>query len=84
MVEAAAEREIIVVTEDLVVIGGLQGSPGRERVGESAVDCAPRRGCTCVPAARRAIDGLVAGGENLEIRLWLGGESVVLQAQGVE
>ena len=84
VVDAAADGEIIVVTEDLVVVGGLQRSAGGERVGESAVDRAPRRGCTCVPAARWAIDGLVAGGKNLEIRLWLGGESVVLQAQGVE
>ena len=84
VVDAAAEGEIIVVTEDLVVVGGLQGSPGCERVGESAVHRAPRRGGACVPAARWAIDGLVAGGENLEIRLRLGGESVVFQAQGVE
>ncbi len=84
VVDAAAEGEIIVVTEDLVVVGGLQGSAGRERVGESAVDRAPRCGGACVPVARWAIDGLVAGGENLEIRLRLVGESVVFQAQGVE
>ena len=73
VVDAAAEREIIVVAEDLVVIGRLQGSAGSERVGSGAVDGSPRRGGAGVPAARGAIDRLVVGVENLEIRQRLGG-----------
>src|SRR5262249_39984496 len=84
VVDAAADGEIIAVTENLVVVGGLQSSAGGERVGERAVDRSPRRGGACVSVARRAIDRLVVGGENLEIRLRLGGESVVFQAQRVE
>ena len=80
VVDASTDGEIIVVTEELVVVGGLQGSAGGQRVGEGAVDCPPRRGGACVPVSRRAIARLVAGGENLEIRLRLGGESVVFQA----
>ena len=59
------------------VAGGLQGSAGRERVGEGAVDRAPGRRGARVSVAWGAIDRLVVGVENLEIRLRLGGESVV-------
>src|SRR5262249_22507097 len=56
VVDAAAEGEIIVVTEDLAVAGGLQGSAGRERVGEGAVDRAPGRRGARVSVAWGAID----------------------------
>src|SRR5262249_6284030 len=77
VVDAATDGEVVVVAEDLVVGGGLQGSAGGERVGEGAVDRPPRCGGACIAAARGTIDRLVVGIENLEIRLRLGGESVV-------
>ena len=84
VVDAATDGEIVVVAEELIVGGGLQGSAGRERVGEGAIHRSPGRCGACVPVARWAIDRLVVGGENLEIRLRLGGEAVVFQAQCIE
>src|SRR5262249_58451142 len=84
VVDAAADGEIIVVAEHLVIVGGLQGSAGGERVGPRAVDRTPRRSGAGIAAARRATDRLVDGVENLEIRLRLGGGAVVLQAQRLE
>jgi hypothetical protein len=52
VVDAAADGDIIVVAEDLVVVGGLQRSAGGERVGPRAVDRPPRRGGAGVAAAR--------------------------------
>src|SRR5262249_56833055 len=60
VVDAAADGEIIVVAEDLVVVGGLQGSAGGERVGPRAVDRTPRRSGAGIAAARRATDRLLA------------------------
>ena len=84
VIDAATDREIIVVAEDLVVVDGLQGSAGGERIGARAIDRPPRRRSARVSAAWRAIDRLVVAVENLEIRLRLTRKSVILQAKRIE
>src|SRR5262249_42293989 len=85
VVDAATDGEIIVVAEDLVVIGGLQRSAGGERVGPRAVDRPPRRGGAGVAAPRRARGRRVVVDKDWATRLrkacW---KSIVLEAQGVE
>src|SRR5262249_59711723 len=84
-IDTGADHEVVVVTEHLVVVEALQQGTRRQRLGEGAVDRAPRRRGACIPVARRTIDRLVVGIENLETRLrkacW---KSIVLEAQGVE
>jgi hypothetical protein len=65
VVDAATDGEIIVVAEDPVVIGGLQGSAGGECIGARAIDRPPRRRSAGVSAAWRAIDRLVVA-----VRIW--------------
>src|SRR5262249_61234479 len=83
--DGGADDEVVVVTEHLVVVEGLQRGAGRQRLGEGAVDGPPGRGRTGIAGSWGAIDRLVVGIEDLETRLrkacW---KSIVLEAQGVE
>src|SRR5262249_37250532 len=83
-IDAGADDEVVVVTEHLVVVEGLQRGACRQRFGEGAVDGAPGRG-RAVSAPRRARDRLVVLIEDLETRLrkacW---KSFAMEAQGVE
>src|SRR5262249_31594677 len=84
-IDAGADDEVVVVTEHLVVVEGLQRGARRHRVGEGAVDGAPGRRGAGVPAARWARDRLAILIEDLETRLrkacW---KSIVLKAESVE
>ena len=83
-VDAGADREIVVVTEHLIVVEALQRGAGRHRVGEGAIDRAPRHARAGVAGPGRAIDRLVVRIEDLEVGLRLRREAVVFQAQCVE
>src|SRR5262249_52922106 len=65
-VDAGADHEVVVATEHLVVVEALQRGAWRERVGECAVDGAPRRGRAGIATTRRTIDRLAVLIEDLE------------------
>src|SRR5262249_56211306 len=65
-IDAGADDEVVVVTEHLVVVEGLQRGAGRQRLGEGAVDRPPGRGRAGIAGSWGAIDGLVVGIEDLE------------------
>ena len=83
-VDAGADREIVVVTEHLVVVERLQRGACRHRIGPGAVDRAPGRTRAGIADARGTIDRLVVRIEDLEILLRLLGKPVIVEAQGVE
>src|SRR5499427_4003422 len=58
-IDAGADDEVVVVTEHLVVVEGLQRGAGRQRLGEGAVDRPPGRGRTGIAGSWGAIDRLV-------------------------
>src|SRR5262249_62038521 len=66
-VDAGADHEVVVVTEYLVVAEGLQRGACCQRLGEGAVDGAPRRGRAGIATTRRTIDRLAILIEDLEV-----------------
>src|SRR5262249_15949257 len=85
-IDAGADDEVVVVTEHLVVVEGLQRGACCQRLGEGAVERAPGRRGAGVAAARWARDRLVVLIEDLEVgrRRSRLRELIVLQAQCVE
>src|SRR5215470_15787389 len=65
-IDAGADHEVVVVTEHLVVVEALQRGARRQRLGEGAVDGAPRRGRAGIATTRRTIDRLAILIEDLE------------------
>ena len=83
-VDAAADGEVVVVTEYLVVVEALQRGARGHRIGPGAIDRAPWHAGAGVSRSRRAVDGPVVLVEKLEVRLRLGRKPVILQAQRIE
>src|SRR5262249_44833574 len=65
-IDAGADHEVVVVTEHLVVVESLQRGTRRQRLGEGAVDRAPRHGRAGIATTGRTIDRLVVLIEDLE------------------
>src|SRR3954471_7775471 len=85
MVDAAAHREIVLVTEQLIVVGGLQRDADSRRIGARTVDGAVRHK-RASNAAGRAGDRLGELVENLKTgrrRPWAR-KRIVLQAERVD
>src|SRR5262249_31301121 len=84
-IDTGADDEVVVVTEHLVVVEALQRGACRQRLGEGAVDRAPRGGREVFSPPLRARNRLIVLIEDLKPRLrkayW---KSIVLEAQGVE